>query len=132
MTIYFRFIILMFYIGYFLIELYCENSNRWYILILFGILMIIYFLVKAKLLSKNYDKLTKYKSLLVLEDIFFIFGQIYNYVSIKFFDLHNKLGLLFILTFLIFLFPTLKICVKYEKDKMYDRSEKESENSKEI
>lgn len=122
----------MFYIGYFLIELYCENSNRWYILILFGILMIIYFLVKAKLLSKNYDKLIKYKLLLVLEDIFFIFGQIYNYVSIKFFDLHNKLGLLFILTFLIFLFPTLKICVKYEKDKMNDRTEKESENSKEI
>ena len=132
MTRYFRFIILMFYIGFFLIELYCENSNRWYILILFGILMIIYFLVKAKLLSKNYDKLTKYKLLLVLEDIFFVFGQIYNYVSIKFFDLHNKLGLLFILTFLIFLFPTLKICVKYEKDKMYDCSEKESENSKEI
>lgn len=132
MTRYYRFIILMFYIGYFLIELYCENSNRWYILILFGILMIIYFLVKAKILSKNYDKLTKYKLLLVLEDIFFIFGQIYNYVSIKFFDLHNKLGLLFILTFLVFLFPTLKICVKYEKDKMYDQSEKESENSKEI
>lgn len=129
---YFKFIILMFYIGYFLIKLYCENSNRWYILILFGILMIIYFLVKAKILSKNYDKLTKYKLLLVLEDIFFIFGQIYNYVSIKFFDLHNKLGLLFILTFLIFLFPTFKICVKYEKDNQSNCNEEKLINSKEV
>ena len=132
MTRYWKFIILMFYIGYFLIELYCENSTRWYILILFSILMIIYFLVKAKFLSKNYDKLTKYKLLLVLEDIFFIFGQIYNYVSIKFFDLHNKLGLLFIFTFLVFLFPTIKICVKYEKDNQSNFNEEKLINSKEV